>query len=259
MKKNAFVIAIVTLMSLNSYSNQNEISHKYEYQQTKNDLPSLEKDLITAYKAMQENSEKSESFTKLFFQVIHSNPKSIDYNFNKLKEQTGIYIATSTDKKLRIYSWDNNSGGTMRFFDQIIQFNTNSEIKSYLKTANEDSQSFISKIYSTNTNNNETIYLTINNSIFSTKDVSQSIFAYNIKNNKLNQVKVFKTKKQQLSSIHCEYDFFSVVDRPERPIELITLNNKVLNIPLITEKGKVTNQNLIYVWNGEYFIYKGIK
>ena len=37
-----------------------------------------------------------------------------------------------------------------------------------------------------------------------------------------------------------EYDFFSVVDRPERPVELITLEDKTLKIALVDENEQVT-------------------
>ncbi|WP_177761103.1 hypothetical protein [Flavobacterium sp. I3-2] len=227
-------------------------------QQT-NNLSTLEQQLISDFKKLDENPEYASTVRENFYKIINENPESLNYDFTKLKEATGIYIATSTDKKFRIYSWNNNSGGTMRFFDQIIQYKGDKKTISNLIVAEDDAQSFISKIYSVKTNKNETIYLTINNSILSTSLVTQSIFAYKIKNNNLDLTKVFKTKKQELSSIHCEFDFFSVVDRPERPVELITLKNNTLKIPLINEKGIVTSKNLIYKWNGNNFIYEGIK
>lgn len=259
MSKTTFIFGIISLLNFNVYSNQQSNLIKYEIVQDKNELATLEENLIKAYKQMQENAELSSSFAKQFNQIIEKNPRSLEYSFKKLQEETDIRIATSSDKKLRIYSWDNNQGGTMRFFDQIIQFNDNGKINSNLKTANEDAQSFISKIYSIKTNKKETIYLTINNSIYSTKDASQSVFAYKITNQKLIATKAFKTKNQSLSSIHCEFNFFSVVDRPERPVELITLKNNILYIPLINKEGTVSKKNLIYKWNGSNFKYDGIK
>ena len=187
MSKTTFIFGIISLLNFNVYSNQQSNLIKYEIVQDKNELATLEENLIKAYKQMQENAELSSSFAKQFNQIIKTNPRSLEYSFKKLQEETDIRIATSSDKKLRIYSWDNNQGGTMRFFDQIIQFNDNGKINSNLKTSNEDAQSFISKIYSIKTNKKETIYLTINNSIYSTKDASQSVFAYKISNNKLSK------------------------------------------------------------------------
>ena len=208
---------------------------------------------------MQENAKLSSVFSNTFYQIIKSNPNTITYSFKKLQEETGIYISTSLDKKIRIYSWDNNTGGSMRFFDQIIQFENKGEINTELKIADEDTMSFVSKIYTIENSKKNSIYLTINNAIYSSKYVSQSIFAYEIDNKHLKPVEIFKTKKQSLSSISCEFDFFSVVDRPERPLELITIKNNILYIPLINEEGIVTNKNLYYKWNGLNFIYEGIK
>lgn len=259
MTKHTLILAMISLLNLNSYSNHQTDLIQNEMIQENHDLHSLEKFLISAYKKTQETPEQAQSFAGIFLYAIQSNPKSIEYSFKKLQEETAIRITTSSDTKLRIYSWDNNQGGTMRFFDQIIQFNDEGKIKSYLKIADEDAQSFVSKIYSLKNDKKETIYLTINNSIYSTKDAAQSIFAYKIEKNSLNLTKIFKTKKQTLSSIHCVFNFFSVVDRPERPVELIALKDKVLYIPLIDEKGIVTNKNLIYKWNGTDFKYKGIQ
>jgi len=259
MKKSFLTLGIIAFSSINCYCIENKQIEKTTVAFCQNDLISIEQQLISDFKKLEENPEDATKFRENFYKIINQNPESLNYDFTKLKEATGIYIATSTDKKFRIYSWDNNSGGTMRFFDQIIQYKGDKKTISNLIVAEEDAQSFISKIYSVNTTKNETIYLTINNSILSTSLVTQSIFAYKITNGKLNTETVFKTKKKMLSSIHCEFDFFSVVDRPERPVELITLKNNILKIPLINEKGIVTSKNLIYKWNGTNFKYDGIK
>ena len=134
MSKTTFIFGIISLLNFNVYSNQQSNLIKYEIVQDKNELATLEENLIKAYKQMQENAELSSSFAKQFNQIIKTNPRSLEYSFKKLQEETDIRIATSSDKKLRIYSWDNNQGGTMRFFDQIIQFNDNGKINSNLKT-----------------------------------------------------------------------------------------------------------------------------
>lgn len=259
MKKIFTLISIITLANFTSYAHNTVNKNSFTSIEKNNALENLESQIISDFIKMKNNPEYSYVFSSNFQKLINENPETITYAFLKLQKETDIYIATSTDKKLRIYSWDNNSGGTMRFFDQIVQYNANGKIKSNLKVTEEDAQSFISRIYSVRTAKKETIYLTINNSIYSTKDAVQSVFAYKITNDKLNLVSIFKTKKKMLSSIHCEFDFFSVVERPERPLELITFKNNILNIPLINEKGTVTNKNLIYKWNGINFKYEGVK
>lgn len=259
MFKTICIFGIISLINFNVYSNVNSNQIQHEINNELNDLSLIQENLIKAYKKMQATEEGSDAFAKLFFEAIQKNPKSLEFSFERLQNETDIRIETSIDNKLRIYSWDNIQGGTMRFFDQIVQYKSNSKIKSNLKIAAEDSQSLVSKIYSVKNNKEETIYLTINNAVLSTSLVSQSVFAFKIGKENLESVKIFKTKTQSLSYITCEFDFFSVVDRPERPVELITLKNNILNIPLINEKGTVTNKNLIYKWNGTNFKYEGVK
>ena len=219
----------------------------------------LENQLINEYKLAQNDYELAEKFAKSFQKIIQENPETLNYSFKKLLAETNIYISSSSDGKLRIYSWDNNTGGTMRYFDQIIQLNDNGKINSKLKIASEDAQSYVSKIYSLKNKKKQTIYFTINNAIYSNSAVSQNINAYTISANNLVQAKAFKTKKKSLFSIDCPYDFFSVVDRPERPVDLIKIKNNNLYIPLINEKDVVTSKNLIYKWDGNIFKYQGIK
>lgn len=86
----------------------------------------------------------------------------------------------------------------------------------------------------------KTDYLVISNSILSNIDAAQHIHAYKIINNYLQNMPVFKTKTSTLDKISVQFDFFSVVDRPERPVELITLEDKTLKIALVDENEQVT-------------------
>ncbi len=58
-----------------------------------------------------------------------------------------------------------------------------------------------------------------------------------------------------------EYNFFSVVDRKERPIKLILYDKttKTLKIPVVIEdeefqNGRVTNKFISYKFDGTYFV-----
>lgn len=201
----------------------------------------------------------SQQFTDSLTYLIKNNNSTLNYPFEKLQKENALKMATSADKKLRVYSWDNNSGGTMRFFNQIYQFDANGNITVNASLASNDSQSYFSKIYTVQNKNNESIYLVISNSILSSKYSVQHINAYKIGAENLQSVSVFKTKSNTLDKISVEYDFFSVVDRPERPVELITLENNTLKIALVDGKQNVTSKNLIYEWNGDVFVYKGVK
>ena len=68
-------------------------------------------------------------------------------------------------------------------------------------------------------------------------------------------LKLFKTKTDLLNEINVYFDFFSVVDRPERPLRLIKYDTdkKIIYIPIVFEKGKVTDRYILYQFNGQYF------
>lgn len=202
---------------------------------------------------------ESEKFTKQFATFIEKNEKTLYYPFDSLQTYPSVRITTSADAKLRVYSWDNNSGGTMRFFNQMYQYQTSQEIKTEIKLSHQDPQSFFSKIYTVHTAEHQPIYLVISNGIYSTSDITQSVTAYEIKGNNLKKKAVFKTKKTLLNEINVPFNFRSVVDRPERPVEVITLQNNILKVAYVKEDGEVTSKHLLYEWDGNLFQYKGVQ
>ncbi len=227
-----------------------------------NKLLKIHNDISNAMENISNDSllvASSKQFTDSLTYLIKNNNNTFNYPFELLQKENVLKMATSADKKLRVYSWDTNSGGSMRFFNQIYQFEADGNITVNQSLASNDAQSYFSKIYTVQTKNNENVHLVISNSILSSKYSVQHINAYKIGTDNLKSMAVFKTKKETLSSISVEFDFFSVADRPERPVELITLENNTLKIALVNDKQNVTSKNLIYEWNGDVFIYKGVK
>ena len=225
------------------------------------DLSAQENKFVKQFSTLSNGSGDSEKFKKDFTNFLSENPNSFDFSFNKLKNNS-FYITTSTDGNFRHYSWDNGQGGSMRFFNEIYQWRVGGKVfvKQVQGSEEGDSGEFSSKIYSINIQNKD-YYLVITNSIFSNRDARQSVIAFFINNNQLVQAPIFKTKTKLLSRIDVDFDFFSVVDRPERPIELITFNSKqdTLSIPVVDKDGKVTKRNILYVFNGTVLEFRGIK
>lgn len=204
----------------------------------------------------------SSKFSDNFKNLVKNNPATLDHNFKKLLVSNAFQINTSQDGNFRIYSWDTWTGGTMHFFDKIYQFKDNGKVFTIIPANEEgDAGNFCSKIF-TIPIENKTYYFTISNSIYSTKDVSQSISIFNIDNEKLiDTVKLFKTKTKLLNNIDVDFDFFSVADRPERPLELITYDEqqKIIYIPVVNDKGEVTEKNILYQLKDSYFEFIGIE
>lgn len=229
----------------------------------------IEKQAVKQYSALllqQENNFDSvavysDRFSKNFQKNIRSNPATLGYNFKALQDSNFCSIQTSADSNFRIYSWDTWTGGTMRFFNTIFQYRYNGQVFTKVPVKGEGDPGSAGVQVFTVTLKGKTIYLNVTNAIGSSKDCAQSIRAYSIENGKLiDTVKVFKTKTKTLNSIEVSYDFFSVVDRPERPVRLITYdeNKQMIYIPVVNDKGTVTKKNLCYQLKGDYFEYIGI-
>ena len=186
------------------------------------------------------------------------NPLTLTYRFDSLRHDN-IDIVSSKDKLFRIYSWDTWLGGTMHNFENVFQYKIDDKVysKVYLDSTEygEGYAPFYSQIFTLNTNK-KTYYLAVYNGIYSTKDASQSIKIFTIENRSLNDsVKLIKTKGGLVNSIDVSFDFFSVVDRPERPLRLIKYDNeqKIIYIPIVYENGKVTDRFILYKFTGQYF------
>src|SRR5205085_6372911 len=148
------------------------------------------------------------------------NPETISKNFKEF-EKEGLMVSTSDDGLFRIYSWDTQKGGTMHFYDNIYQYKSGDKVYS-IPIARDtlegsDPRSWYSQIY-TFINNGKKYYLGIGNSEYSTKDLSQSVKFFTIENNSLNDdIMLANDGKEKSNALGINYDFFSVVDHPERP------------------------------------------
>lgn len=242
------------------------------FSQTSN-LVSQENMLINLYSEIETNQhndydkliENNKKFQSELANVLKSNPASINYSFKKLKEFGHFEIETSRDGNFRIYSWDTWTGGTMHFYRNMYQWKSNGKVfieySKYSEEEEDDCGFYCTKIY-TSYIAKKAYYLVVTGATFSTKDAMQSITAYNIgDNNKVATVELFKTKTKMLSCIDVAYDFFSVVDRIERPLELITYDDKkkIVYIPVVDNEGQVSEKNILYKLKNGYFEFIGIE
>lgn len=187
---------------------------------------------------------------------------TLKYPFNELKKQ--MFVATSKDGKFRIYSWDTETGGTMHFFENVFQFQgTGGKVFSKAAVLDDaDAGGFYSDIFQVNGAKGP-VYIGRMTSIIATSDFYEEVCLFRITGAKLdNQLRLFKTKAGMQNRIGYEYDFFSVVDRKERPIRLARFDErtKTIRIPVvIADKatdgpGRVTNRFIDYKFDGTYFV-----
>lgn len=179
------------------------------------------------------------------------------------KASDAIFIITSKDGNLRTYSWDASDGGTMHNFYVVYQYR-GKDGKIHVITPDEDDHSggsFVSEIFALKTASGP-IYLLVSNAILSTSLNTQSIKAMRINGSQLEkQAKVIRTKEGLTNTVGFEFDFFSVVDRPERPLKLFQFDEKrkEFRFPVVIEsdkfiQGEVTNRFIKYRFNGKEFV-----
>lgn len=182
-------------------------------------------------------------------------PSTLSANFKELKG-AGIHITTSEDKLFRIYSWDTRLGGTMRIFYNVLQYKKGNRV--FTKVAREknfDAGKFYSKIH-THRDKGNAYYLACSRSIFSSRDIRQEISIFSISDKELNgNVKLIKTKRGLTGKLSLDYNFHSVADRRERPIELIKYDTAtgVIQLALVDADLNVTNKFIRYKFTGKYF------
>jgi len=220
-------------------------------------LTAVEKDLVDAYAPISsyfyENWDSLAYYSKQFDQKIaialEKYPETFKYPFPEFKKHG--FVATSTDGVFRIYSWDTWLGGTAHIFNNLIQYETGGKIQF---STIEGGYGFYPVVFTLKTKT-KTYYLANGHGIFSTRDSGQSLEAYTIEKGQLLPVELFKNRAKLSHSISIEFDFFSVVERPERPLKLIKYDEvkKIIYVPVIGKEGAVTELFTQYRFNGKYF------
>ncbi len=229
----------------------------------------MERAVLTHLNAISTNAGKSNLIEKENAELKQKllryarNASSLRYAFKGLDGK--MSIVTSKDGKFRIYSWDTNSGGTMKFHDGVYQYKTARGrvlAKPFRQTAEYSARGFYSQIFQL-VAGRKIYYLATATNILSTSQMRQDIEVFAIEGDRLNDdVRLIRTSTAFRNSVGFDYDFFSVVDRPERPIKLFTFDEakKQFRFPIVLEDrkfpngGRVTNKFITYRFNGKYFV-----
>ncbi len=185
-----------------------------------------------------------------------TNKEMLSYSFPNIGSQYWT-IATSPDGKFRIYSWNNQSGGTMQFYNNVFQwmdydtlYAKNNEIEEGMPGG------FYSQIFQL-TDELNTFYLCNFNSVLSSRDSYQAIHCMDFERSSFNpKYGKIKTKSGITYKLGFSFNFFSVVDHEERPVRLIKFNKEqqTISIPVVNTEGKVSSKNIVYKYDGDYFV-----
>jgi len=192
-------------------------------------------------------------FSKLLLKCIQKNPGTIHHDFKNLVKN-GLKIVTSEDGNFRIYSWDDETGGTMRRYHKIFQFKDGKKILS--KELPKDGGAFYTQINDV-VSGNKTFYVTQSISVLSSAMSYHQVKIFSIDNGKLNDKAVLiKTKSGIKNQLGYEADVSSQSNRDQEVPDYSIVydkKNKIIAIPLIQSNGKITSEKIKYQFKGKYF------
>lgn len=207
--------------------------------------------------------EKENRSLKNEFLSYGKKASTIKYDFPLLAKK--MFVVTSKDRRFRVYSWDNQQGGSGRINENVFQY-VDAAGKSHTWSPNSDGEGvvcsgFYHQIFQADTPSGR-VYLANSTAPCSNALAMQDLSIFRIEGKKLSDVKLIRTKSGLTNSIHFEYDFFSVVDYPERPIKLFFFDEKKksFRFPVVVEDknflngGRVTDKFITYEFNGKYFV-----
>ncbi len=213
--------------------------------------------------------EDDDRIVEKVLKLVTDNPESLNYSLwnwetEEYMYQRRIKIATSDDGNVRVYSIDNVVPSENRSFGPngtwIIQYRVEGIV--YVSVW-EGKRSFVRDVFSIK-GLDTTYYLFVDHSSYIRQGefLDETITAYSINpyTNKFQEEKLFKTTKKLLSSIDiswidCDYTVENPVYSEQHHIYCY---EDEMYIPLITNRGIMTEGYLLYSWNGKVFEYKGI-
>ncbi|MBX9693227.1 MAG: hypothetical protein K2Z81_12635, partial [Cyanobacteria bacterium] len=176
----------------------------------------------------------------------------------------GLAVLTSNDNKLRCYSWDSLTGGTMHYFCSAIVYDAgNGKLKCEVlnpATAGgmEDPGSNFEAVDAIKTKDGKTVYVVRDLFIGGGIDHGRSIQAYVIKNGKLTKYPFFQAGKKLLDSISFGFGEYGDGTEFELSKDLKTLKVPVIKGPADSEPGSgtATGKFLTYSFDGSKFVFK---
>jgi hypothetical protein len=249
---NFCVVAFCCLISLNAFAQTP--------QQIESDLLKLFKKIdywrekqydttVDVNKRINSLEIANDGFAKKLKFYAEKFPSVIAYPFNALKEDY-LDIMTSSDNMFRIYSWDTETGGTMHFFESVMQYKSGSGYKAIIDTPKSEGEAgpLYTQMYTLKTNG-KTYYLTIWLFIGSTIDMAEGLHVYTIEKGKLIDANLIKTH----SGVHSELSYEAHGNSYDRPKIHFDGAANIIYLPLVTEGHNFTSKFILYKFTGQYF------
>ncbi len=189
---------------------------------------------------------------------IQKHPQSFDYNFKNLTSKNMVSIHYSPDQKLKFYTFDISSGGTMREFESYVQFKQGDKVV----TQAVNNGGFIRSIQQTELKKVPTYFISstyIGSSCVGAYDIQ----AAQIRNAKYQAADVFQTRTKAVNHIDVSYDC-NYYPKHIQPFDMnrhyIRVANDLKNIDILVIKpsSELTSSYLRYQKTKNHYQYIGI-
>jgi hypothetical protein len=176
-------------------------------------------------------------------------PVTITYPFSLLVKDD-LDISTSTDGLFRIYSWDTWTGGTMHFFENVMQYKAGAVTKAIIDTpkGDGDNRPNYYKMYTFKANS-KSYYLAVYLFIGSTIDLQEGVRIFTIENGRLKDAKLIKTH----SALHSDLSYSVHSNSYDRPKINFDNATNTIYLPLIDGNNNFTGRFILYKFTGQYF------
>ena len=113
---------------------------------------------------------------------------------------------------------------------------------------------FYSDVYTIKTKTDKAMYMALGAQKIAAGLFIKDLQAFTINNNTLNDsIKIFKTTKELLNNIG--YSFEATLVGDNDPSIKVSDDKQKIYIPVVTDEGRVTSKHLVYVFDGNNYVF----
>ncbi|TDQ73915.1 hypothetical protein [Sphingobacterium yanglingense] len=253
MKTNLFLASLALIFGV---SCQQPTSENNNPAQEISNVDLSQQDSVLAV-SINENSAPelgaSPGFSTSFLSFLEKTPNSINFDFPKLVD-AGMEIATSSDGVVRVYSWDNNQGGSMRFFNSIFQVSLPTGNQSISYNSTEEDRvfyPFYTRIDPIQLDG-QVYYIAFARSVLSNKEVNHAVEIYKIEDNQLKPVDLFRIDNRLDYKLGKTFNYEELDEFDE---ELIRFDARDLTftLPEVMQDGTFGKDTIAFQFKNSYF------
>jgi hypothetical protein len=188
-------------------------------------------------------------FGEILQKLTAGNPASLHYPFTRLQNQ-GVTIVTSSDGRLRIYSWDGQTGGTAHNANNVYQYEINGKVYSTLTIVDGGPGDSYSAIYLFKTGD-KTYYLAVSEAIIATLQLHATLEILQLEGHRLqSNISLIRTTSGTTGTLGFDY----TLDNDRDADFHFNPTTGTITFPVVLKDGHVSKRKITYTFNGKYFM-----